>query len=156
MNCIVIYYSRSGNTELVGRYIADSLGCGEKRIYDRRDRSGILGFLRGGYDAWRGKSTEIYSEEGLDTTTTDHLIIGTPVWASNPAPAIRTFLERKKEKIDEVSFFCTMGGSGAENAFQTMEKLSGKKPVATLALTEKELEEEDFKDDIKEFKNKIV
>lgn len=153
MEYLVVYYSRSGNTELVGKKIAESLGCGEKQIFDRKNRSGVLGFLTGGWDAWRGNSTEIYSEREVDKS--DHLIIGTPVWASNPTPAIRTYLERYKDEMDKVSFFCTMGGSGAENAFQTMEELSGKEPVATLALIEKEVKKKNFEKKVKKFTEKI-
>ncbi|MGE5791897.1 MAG: hypothetical protein ACM36B_04370, partial [Bacteroidota bacterium] len=36
--------------------------------------------------------------------------------------------------------FCTMGGSGAERVFATMAALCGKDPVATLALTDAEVD----------------
>ncbi len=154
MKYLVVYYSRTGNTERVGDKIAELLECEEKKILERKDRSGAVGFVKGGWDAWKGKSTEIYSKEKYNDI--DHHIIGTPVWANRPCPAVRTYIEMNKEKMDEVSFFCTMGSSGDTKTFQVMEKLSGKKPVATLSLKTKKIKEGGFESEVERFKNKIV
>ncbi len=154
MGYLVVYYSRSGNTQKVGKAISRSLRCREDRIFDRKDRSGAMGFITGGWDAWRGKTTDIYSE-GEESIDGDHLIIGTPVWAGNPAPAVRTYLKEYKDEIGKVSFFCTMGGSGHEKAFQTMSGLCGKEPERTLAISEKEVKREDIGSEVKRFIDKI-
>jgi hypothetical protein len=39
-----------------------------------------------------------------------------------------------------VAFFCTMGSSGASRVFATMQRLIGTKPVATLALTDRQVD----------------
>jgi len=154
MKYLVVYYSRTGNTERVGDKIAELVGCEKKKILERKDRSGVLGFMKGGWDALKGKSTEIYSEKEYNDI--DHHIIGTPVWANRPCPAVRTYIEMNKEKMDEVSFFCTMGSSGDKKTFQLMQELCGKKPVATLSLEKKKIKEGEFENEVKKFKNKVI
>ncbi|MBS3781937.1 MAG: flavodoxin family protein [Candidatus Thermoplasmatota archaeon] len=154
MKYLVVYYSRTGNTKKVGLKIAETLNCDEKEIFDKKDRSGALGFLRGGWDAWRENKTEIYNNhDGL--TNHDHLIIGTPVWAGKPTPAIRTYIEKRKRYFEDESFFCTHGGSGGEGAFDEMENLTGKKPVRTLELSEDDLKNDDLDVKVKEFVKSI-
>ena len=149
MEYLVVYYSRTGNTKKVGRRIAEMLNCGKKEIFDKKDRSGTLGFLKGGWDAWREKMTEIYNDNSpIDS---DHFIIGTPVWSGKLAPAVRTYLKKRKQHLQNVSFFCTHGGTGGEKTFKEMENLCGKKPVATLEISEDEIIEEYFEVKVKEF-----
>ena len=42
--------------------------------------------------------------------------------------------------MKRVAFFCTMGGSGAETAFGQLRQELGLEPVATLALTDREID----------------
>ena len=67
----------------------------------------------------------------------------------------RTFLRQNAEKLKSVAFFCTQGGSGGERAFRQMEEVCGKKPVATLAILEKELKG-DFGTKVREFAKKLA
>jgi len=53
------------------------------------------------------------------------------------APAIRTYITKNKDKLKEVAFFCTQGGSGAERTFSDMEDLCQKKGRAALELMAK-------------------
>ncbi len=78
---IVVYYSRTGNTKKIGANIADFISCESISLKDQKDRSGISGFLTGGWDTWREKDTKM--EMGKKTELEkDHYIIGTPVWVS--------------------------------------------------------------------------
>jgi len=150
MGYLVVYYSRTGNTKKVGHKIAEMLKCEEKEIFDKKNREGTLGFLRGGWDAWREKKTEIYNKLKKPINH-DHFIIGTPVWAGKPSPAIRTYIKRRKQNFKDVSFFCTHGGSGGEKTFDEMENLVGQKPVESLELSEDDLKKENLDEKVKEF-----
>jgi len=55
----VAYYSHSGNTERVAAALAAELGADLEAVVDRRGRRGLLGYLRAGRDAVRGRDTEI-------------------------------------------------------------------------------------------------
>ena len=44
------------------------------------------------------------------------------------------------DKFKRFAFFCTMGGSGASRVFAAMRQLTGREPLATLALTDSEVD----------------
>ncbi|MFW5945292.1 MAG: flavodoxin family protein [Candidatus Natronoplasma sp.] len=154
MEYLVVYYSRTGNTKKVGQRIAEMLDCGKKEIFDKKDRSGSLGFLKGGWDAWREKMTDIYNNENGFTNHV-HYIIGTPVWAGKMTPAVRTYLEKRKDYFKQVSFFCTHGGTGGEKTFNEMEEICDKKPEETLEVSEDEIREKNFEKKVKKFVESI-
>lgn len=135
---LVVYYSRTGTTRKVAEKIAAALKCDIEEIIDTRDRSGAWGWLRGGGDAARSKRTVIRKIE-KEPGTYDVVIIGTPVWAFTMAPAVRTFIADQRERLKEVAFFCTMGGSGNVRTFRKMEELCGTKPAAVLSLKTKDV-----------------
>jgi flavodoxin len=135
---LVVYYTRTGTTRLLAEAIQQASGADLEEIVDPKKRSGVLGYLASGRDAWRKKTADIQvaSKEPADY---DVLIIGTPVWAFTMTPAVRTFLERHRGKLRKVAFFCTMGGSGDKGAFAAMEEVAGMKPAAVLACKEKDV-----------------
>ncbi|HOK73246.1 MAG TPA: flavodoxin [Methanothermobacter sp.] len=150
MKTLIVYYSRSGNSREVGKKIASKLGCDMEEIEDTQNRTGIIGFLKSGYQAIREKDTELkpYSKDPGDY---DLVIIGTPIWAGRPSVPIRTYLKENKEKFKKVAFFCTYGGSGFEKAIEAMKQITGKEPVATLDVTDSEIKEKAYDPKIESF-----
>ena len=138
MKTLVVFYSRTGTTKKVAEAIAQKTGADLEEIKDTVDRNGAMGYLRSGRDAMKKKLTKL---EPLLKNPADYdlVVIGTPIWGWNVSAPVRTFITERKDKFKKVAFFCTMGGSGDKNAFSEMEKIIGKKPVATLALTTKEV-----------------
>ena len=59
MKVLVVYYSRTGNTRFVAEAVAQSLKADIEEIRDRKNRMGIFGFLRCGYEAIFKKLTDI-------------------------------------------------------------------------------------------------
>ena len=51
MKVLVVYYSRTGNTRFVAEAIAQSLEADIEEIKDGKNRMGVFGFLRRGYEA---------------------------------------------------------------------------------------------------------
>ncbi len=151
MEGLVVYYSRTGNTKRVAESIADTLQFETREIIDKKDRSGFLGYMRGGWDAWREKRTQIERKDKRDLSSYDIIVIGTPVWAAKPAPAINTYLAEKREKIKDVAFFCTCGGSGYKSTFSHLKKIGGMEPESTLMVKENEIEAGEHKDKVKKF-----
>ncbi len=154
MDGLVVYYSRTGNTKKIAKVIADKMDFETEQIIDKKDRSGFSGYMKGGWDAWREKRTQIEKEKEQDLSSYDIIVIGTPVWAAKPTPAVNTFLDKKKEEIKKTAFFCTCGGSGYKSTLKQLEKISAKKPAATLAIKEKEIENEAYKKEVEKFAEK--
>jgi flavodoxin len=123
MRSIVIFYSRSGNTQYVAETIASILGSELIPLKDKRNRSGIWGWLMAGRDAFTEKMTEIETAN-IDLNNYELILIGCPNWAANLPPAIRTFLSGKDLKDKRVALFCTQDGMGAEKVFNNLRRLT--------------------------------
>ena len=136
--CLVVFYSRTGTTRKVAGQIAQALGCATEELTDTKGRAGVLGFIKGGWDAFRKKLTRI-GEVANDPADFELVVLGTPVWAGSMTPAVRTYLTEQKDRLPHVAFFLTTGGSGIERTFRHMEELCGKPPKATLDLRQKEV-----------------
>jgi flavodoxin len=136
---MVAYFSRSGYTRGVAEQLARLLKAQLCPIEEPRSRSGPLGYVRSLWEATRGRDADI-STPAQEPEQFDLVVIGTPIWGWHLSSPARAFAHRYGGKIKHVAFFCTMGGAGAEKAFGELEKLIGHSPVATLALTDKELD----------------
>ena len=146
---LVVFYSRTGTTKKVAEAITAKLDCDIEEIIDTKSRRGLLGFLRSGLEATLKRLTTI-EEIKNDPASYDVVIIGTPVWNGTMSSAIRTYLSQYKEDLQNIAFFCTQGSSG-DNTFKEMESLCGKKPLALLRLTSKEVEKGEDTGKIEQF-----
>jgi flavodoxin len=151
---LVVYYSRTGSTQRVAEALAKNLKADMEEIVDLAPRSGAAGWLRGGRDATLKRCTPI---QDLKILPDDYelVVIGTPVWAFNVTPAIRTFLHEYGSRCQRVAFFCVMGGSGDSRTFRTMTDLAGKQPLATLAMLEAQTQAIWFSEPLKKFADKL-
>jgi flavodoxin len=127
---LVVFYSRTGNTKKVAEDLARQLGADIEQLVDKKDRSGIGGYLKAGRDATKEMLTDIEPLK-KNPSSYDLVIIGTPVWGWTMTPAVRTFITGNKDALKEVAFFTTAGGSKPDRIVAKMEALSGKKAVAT-------------------------
>lgn len=128
MKDLIVYYSLEGNTEYVVDKIkavtgADCLCLIPKKAYHDK---GFAKFFWGGKSAVMAEKPEL-EEYTLNLSGYDRVIFGSPVWASNFAPPIRTFIEDSKEELEEKSIFAFVcqSGSGAEKAFAKLAKTLG-------------------------------
>ena len=128
MKDLIVYYSLEGNTEYVVDKIkavtgADCLCLIPKKAYHDK---GFAKFFWGGKSAVMAEKPEL-EEYTLSLSGYDRVIFGSPVWASNFAPPIRTFIEDNKEELEEKSIFdfVCQSGSGAEKAFAKLAKTLG-------------------------------
>jgi flavodoxin len=135
---LVVCYSRTGVTAKLAAAIAQALGCTVEMLADLKDRSGVRGYAVAVKDALTKKLTEI-EPIAHDPAGYDLILIGTPVWAGTMACAVRAYLTQTAQKLPDVAFFLTTGGSGIPKTFRTMSELAGKAPRATLGLRTKQV-----------------
>jgi len=133
MKVLIAYYSRTGNTRKVAEKLWNKLGCDLIKVTDGINRKGLWGYFTAGREAIASETTEI--DEIRDVDKYDMVIIGTPIWAYSMSSPIRSFLDKYKKHLRKVAFFCTMGSLGSVETFLEMERMCGKKPVATLEFT---------------------
>lgn len=130
---LVAYYSWSGNTAKVARAIAAALPADVEEIREVKPRTGLFAFVRSAIEARRRKTAPIVAAE-TDAGEYDLVILGTPVWAGEMAPALRAYIEREKHHFKDVAFFCTLGGANGERALAGMRAAAGRAPIAELLI----------------------
>lgn len=148
MKSLVLFYSRSGNTRRVAEMIARQLEADIQELVDKKGRAGMLGFLRAGRDAMKKKTTEL---ESLKYQPGDYqlIVVGTPVWASNPAPAVSTFLQSHELSGKKVALFCTMNARGGKEACATLRELiRGGEVVGHLAVAMKKASQDQIEEKV--------
>jgi len=120
---IVIFYTRSGNTQFVAEEIATVLGSDLRPLVDKKSRQGAWGYFWAGFDAIMKNRTRL-EDFKLDLAQYDLIFLGTPNWAANVPPAIRTFLAQSYLTNKKLVLFCTQDGMGAGQVFNNLRLLA--------------------------------
>ena len=154
MKVLVVVYSRSGRTLSLAERIAQELGADLEVIRDRTNRRGLLGFLRSGYVALRGRTPPV-EETTYDPRAYDLVIVGTPIWAGRISSPIRTYLSRTTGSFKRVAFFCTSEGGGHRGAFAEMARIAAAEPLATLELSSSQMNRGEGSKAIQDFVSKL-
>ncbi len=148
-NVLVVFYSRSGNTQALAHALATAGGWDCEALHDPTRRGGLLGALRSGWQALRAEPAPIAPLEH-DLGDYDLVVVGTPVWNHRVSSPVRAFLERHRAELRRVALFVTCHGNGARRVLAEMAALAGREPVTTLAVRARELDALAF-DDVEYF-----
>lgn len=125
MKTLVLFYTRTGNTEAIARAIADTLQADVEALADPEDYSGALGYMRGGRDALAGRVADIAPLQH-NPASYERLVIGQPVWAARPVPAVSGLAKRHALNQQALALFVTFDGGGAEGCLhRTAERFPG-------------------------------
>lgn len=155
MKTLIAYYSRSGHTDQLARELAEQCGADLERIQDANgSRTGLLGYLRSGWQAIRGTQAAIRPAI-RDPGGYDLVIIGTPVWNWSLSAPVRAYSAAHSARFKQVAYFCTEGGSGEQRMFMELQRICGHAPVATLAVKEGELASGAYKTKLQTFAEQI-
>lgn len=128
MKTAIVYYSLNGNTDMVAKRIAGSIGADLFRIFPVKayPDKGVKKFL------WGGKSAAMKEEPELEPYDVrvegyDQIVIGTPVWASTFTPPIRTFVKENRDALKEkkLAVFTCFSGGGADKAIAKLAEFIG-------------------------------
>ena len=129
---LIVYYSRTGKTQMVGQKLAAILDADIEEIREAKDRSGRMNWFVGVKDSLMGKPAELTSEHSVEPRKA--VIIGMPVWANRPPPAVRAFLSKYDLAGKKVCAFCTHDGGGGKGLFAKTAKIVPSGLAATLAM----------------------
>lgn len=150
MNACVVYYSYTGVTRGVARQIRNACGCDLIEVKTQKEYSTFTAYTTGVLRSRKGACDPIFPEE-IDVSPYDLIIIGTPVWAWKPAPAINAAVkalsgcEGKKAAV-----FVTCCGQPGEalSLLKTALAARGVEVVAAIILTQEEAETRNAKHDL--------
>lgn len=132
---LVVYFTRTGHTKQVASSIAAALDADTEEISDPTMRSGVLGYLRSGFEAALRRHAPIGASVH-NPAQYDLVIVGTPVWNMSVSSPVRSYLHRHRSELRSVAFFCTCGGRGGARAFAQMAQVCGADPASTLVVRE--------------------
>ncbi len=124
MKTAIVFYSMNGNTKFTAKTIASQTGVDlielkpEKSYPDK----GLRKFIWGGKSAVMGETPKLLPYE-FDADKYDQIIFGYPVWASNFAPPIKTFIKDNMKQIagKDFSVFACCSGGGAEKSIDKLK-----------------------------------
>lgn len=138
MKTLIVYYSRTNVTKDIANRLQKELDCDIEEITDGGKYDGRLGYMKGGMNASMGRTSDI-DPISKNPSDYDLVIIGTPVWASNMATPVYTYLIKYNDQIKKMASFCTCISGGYEKALEKMAEVSGKTQVSTMFLNAKDV-----------------
>lgn len=114
--CLVVYYSKTGNTKAMAERIAGGIGADLCEVSEQGTPS-------------------------VDPSGYSLVVVGTPVNGFSPSLPIKSYLTQYGAKLSDVAFYATyrlhpMGTFGA------MAKLVGKKPRASESFKENDIKQD--------------
>jgi flavodoxin len=136
---LIAFHSRTGYTRRVAQALADRLNADLDEIRIVQPLDGRIGYLMCAIEAMTGLAPALRPAR-RDPTNYELIVVGTPVWFWSLSSPVRSWLEQHPLRGRRFGFFCTMGGSGASCVFSTMTELAGDTAVATLALTDHQID----------------
>ncbi len=105
---LVVYYSRTGHTEQVAKALAERLGADLEPIREKRSRLGFMEYWRSGRESLFGILPTIEPSQH-DPAGYDLVILGSPVWASQPSTPMRAYLAANKRQVESRRLFRDAG-----------------------------------------------
>lgn len=119
MKNLIVYYSYTGNTELVAKTLAEIIKADVLKIEDKATFSMFKALTVGCAVARKGQAWPV-QPFNKDVSGYERIFLGAPVWAGMPAPQFNAFVEQVDFTGKEVVVFVTMGRSGQDKAIKAM------------------------------------
>lgn len=119
---LVLYYSRSGNTEAMAREIARRFRADIIKLTAESYTLDFKGWINANLDAWNQNSTVI-EPETIDISNYNLIILGSPIWYFRPAPPLWTFVEKNNFQGKAVVLFNTFNSRFKSEEIHKFQKL---------------------------------
>ncbi len=119
---LVLYYSRSGNTEAMAREIARRFRADIIKLTAESYTLDFKGWINANLDAWNQNPTVI-EPETIDISNYNLIILGSPIWYFRPAPPLWTFVEKNNFQGKAVVLFNTFNSRFKSEEIHKFQKL---------------------------------
>jgi menaquinone-dependent protoporphyrinogen IX oxidase len=131
MKTLIVYFSYSGNNEMVALKLKEMLHCDLLRITEVKKRGGFSIFL----DIFLNRTPRL-EDHRMKINEYDHVILVAPIWASKIATPLKSFLLLEKNRIRFYSLITVCSGTPHQKAKieDELTRLVGKKPVVITEL----------------------
>lgn len=146
MKSAIIYYSHSGNNDLLAREMRLRFGSDLVKIEEQKRRTGFTILL----DLAFGRETKVRKPK-VFLGDYEMLIFIAPIWDAKIATPLKSFIKMEREHIRNYAFITVCGGRDGQKQKITeqLEQLAGKKPIAVSELEIKNILHPNLKGDTK-------
>jgi hypothetical protein len=152
LSILVVSYSYTGTCHRVAQTLCAQFGWPSGEITDAVPRSRswrcVLDSLLRRRPAIRYTGP---APEGFDA-----VVLVAPIWASQLAGPMRTFVSEHGARLRHVAGISVMGDSGAPNAIAEISRLLGRPPLVSTALTTREVNGGSAAGALRAFGNTVV
>ena len=139
MKILIAFYSVTGNTKEIANAISGEVGGEMLEIKTKKEiGKGPMRYFWGGRQVMAKQTPELLPL-AKNPADYDFIFLGTPVWAGNFAPAIKSFMKQAKLQNKKIVLFAAHGG-GPGNVFELL-----KKEIAASGMKNEIIGEKDFK-----------
>ncbi len=124
---LVIYYSRSGNTEAMAREIARKFDADRIKIDAEKYPLDLQGWRNAGTDADQKIIQVAIKPEKVDMKKYNLIFLGSPIWWFRPAPPLWAFVLKNNFKGKNVVLFNTFNSRFKNEEIEEFKELVTKK-----------------------------
>ena len=120
MKKIFIYYSLTGNGDIVGDYLKEKgIEIRKVNTLEKLPKNFVFRIMVGGYKAMIGYKDKLDNFNG-NIREYDEVIIGSPIWNSRLSSPINTVLNKLNLDDKKVTFILYSGSGKAKKAIETI------------------------------------
>ena len=123
---LVLYYSRSGNTEAMAREIARRFQTDIIKLTAESYTLDFKGWTNANLDAWN-QNIAVIEPETIDLSKYNLIILGSPIWYFRPAPPLWTFVEKNNFQGKAVVLFNTFNSRFKSEYIHEFKQLINKR-----------------------------
>jgi len=123
---LIVYYSLTGNTKFIAEALIDSIEADilELKPIKELKADSSTRFIWGGYQSTMKKKPKLIDFD-INPLEYDLIILGTPVWAWNISPPMRSFLSKFDLTSKKVALWMCHAGDGVKAMNRFKETLKG-------------------------------
>lgn len=146
MKTLIVYYSHSGNNEMLAKVLQERMGCPIHRIIEVKKRKTISILA----DAYLKRPSALEAAD-VKIEEYDQVVFVAPVWGQRVASPMRTFIESEKGNLARYHFITLCNGEEGQEEKLAMElnAASGVRPETIEELWVNSLLPEDKRNRIK-------
>ncbi len=129
---LVLYYSMSGNTEIMAKKIASRYQADLVKIIADDYSNDLVGSTRANNDAWIEKKECTIAPEIFDMSRYRYIFLGSPIWWYRPAVPLWTLVGKNRFHRQNIVLFNTFNSRFKDNyisEFSNLIKTNGGKLI---------------------------
>ncbi len=154
MKTLIVYYTRTGNTNKIVDELQAGLATDVEAITEKESRKGPLGWIRSGRQGASKADVDIQPLKA-DPSSYELVVLASPVWAGNVSAPMRAFIKRHTGTLPKTAVFLTHDGPDASQAFEDVEELLGRKPMARGEASRKAIQDGGYQEAVQGFLKEI-